>query len=253
MSTNIVELSIPNPDRQLFDSAQASLEQARAATITTQEELSLAGEDLMTIKGLQKKLEEKRTSITKPLNDALKSVNDLFRPAKAWLEEAEAIRKGQMTVYREAEAEKIRKAQAELEEIARKEREALAAKAAEAERKAREQADKLRAAANTEAERQAAERRIAQKEAEAAAKAEALRAEAAATVAPKIVVEPPRSFGQSVRESWTFEIVDASLIPREFLVIDEKKIGGIVRVMKHDHGIPGVKAIKGEVISSKAW
>lgn len=250
---NIVELSIPNPDRQLFDSAQASLAQARSATIANPEELALAGEDLMTIKGLQKKLEEKRTSITKPLNDALKSVNDLFRPAKTWLEEAEAIRKGQMTIYREVEAEKIRKAQAELEEIARREREALAAKAAEVERKAREQAERLRAAANTEAERLAAERRIAQKEAEAAAKAEALRAEAAAAVAPKIVVEPPKSFGQSVRENWTFEIVDAALVPREFLVIDEKKIGGVVRAMKGYTNIPGVKAIKGEVISSKSW
>lgn len=47
--------------------------------------------------------------------------------------------------------------------------------------------------------------------------------------------------GLTVREDWKFSIVDAALIPREYLVPDEKKIGRIVRAMKDQTNIPGVR------------
>lgn len=53
--------------------------------------------------------------------------------------------------------------------------------------------------------------------------------------------EPPKVDGVSYYERWTYEIEDESQIPREFLMVDEKKIRGYVQSMKGDGSIPGVK------------
>ena len=50
-----------------------------------------------------------------------------------------------------------------------------------------------------------------------------------------------RQAGQRFRENWKFAIEDAALIPREFLTVDEKLIGAIVRTKKDATKIPGVK------------
>lgn len=44
---------------------------------------------------------------------------------------------------------------------------------------------------------------------------------------------------------WGFIITDESLIPREYLLVDEVKIRKVVKAMKHQTNIPGVKAIEG--------
>jgi len=48
--------------------------------------------------------------------------------------------------------------------------------------------------------------------------------------------------GITPRTIWKFEITDEKLIPREYLLVDEKRIGQIVRAMKQDTVIPGVRA-----------
>jgi len=48
--------------------------------------------------------------------------------------------------------------------------------------------------------------------------------------------------GASTRTVWKFKIVDAAKIPREYLAVDEVKIGGVVRAMKGATNIPGVQA-----------
>jgi len=48
--------------------------------------------------------------------------------------------------------------------------------------------------------------------------------------------------GASTRTVWKFKIVDAAKIPREYLAVDEVKIGGVVRAMKGATAIPGVQA-----------
>lgn len=44
----------------------------------------------------------------------------------------------------------------------------------------------------------------------------------------------------STRESWKFEVSNVSLLPREYLTPDLKKIGAVVRTLKGDSDIPGV-------------
>ena len=48
--------------------------------------------------------------------------------------------------------------------------------------------------------------------------------------------------GVHYQDNWTFKIEDETKIPREYLMVDEKKIRGVVKTMKNKTNIPGVRA-----------
>lgn len=73
----------------------------RDLPVTTDEEQEFAAEGLRIVKQWHAELEEKRTAITKPMNQALRGVNDLFRPMKTALEEAEQVVKRRIAGYLE--------------------------------------------------------------------------------------------------------------------------------------------------------
>lgn len=63
------------------------------------------------------------------------------------------------------------------------------------------------------------------------------------STAPVVVVQKdvPKVSGLSYREDWKFEVTDHKLIPREYLMIDDSKIGKIVRALKQTTNIPGIR------------
>lgn len=85
------------------------------------------------------------------------------------------------------------------------------------------------------------------KRAEMEAEAEKLRKEGkeelaeAVEFAPVLVDAPVKAEGISYRETWKFEIVNPADIPREYTMPDEKKIGALVRSLKQDCTIPGIR------------
>jgi len=48
--------------------------------------------------------------------------------------------------------------------------------------------------------------------------------------------------GLGIRRDWDFEVVDFSKIPRQYLIVDNVAIRKIVKAMKADTDIPGIKA-----------
>ena len=56
-----------------------------------------------------------------------------------------------------------------------------------------------------------------------------------------VKVETPKAEGTSYRITYDFDVVDASLIPREFLLINEVAIRKVVTAMKEQTNIPGIK------------
>jgi hypothetical protein len=63
-------------------------------------------------------------------------------------------------------------------------------------------------------------------------------------VDPIVVVKdtpPAKETGVSFRDDWKFEITDASKIPCAYHLIDEVKIGKVVRAMKQATSIPGIR------------
>lgn len=109
-----------------------------------------------------------------------------------------------------------------------------------------------------ERERQAERQRLedeARKLAETRQLAEALRAEAGGNqaqadaimeapvmVAPVFVTKDvPKIEGVSFREYWKVKIINADLIPREYMIPDEKKLGAMARALKGTMNIPGIE------------
>jgi len=197
--------------QQLAESAQSAVILAKGFKIVERSGFTIAAERLRSIKAVQKQLEEKRTSVTGPLNEALRSINGWFKSPMQYLADAELIYKREMATF-----------SAEEERIARVE----AAKAAE---KARLEQEELQRRAAKAAEAGKAE------------KAAELEARAADVVPEKPAFVPAKAKGIGISERWTFHVVDPAKVPREFLVVDEAKIGQLVRAMKG-----GAQALLGE-------
>jgi len=75
---------------------------------------------------------------------------------------------------------------------------------------------------------------------------------AAPVVAPVITLPKatPTVAGVSMREAWRYRITDPALVPRSYLVIDDAKLGAVVRALKEMTDIPGVVAYSEKVASA---
>jgi hypothetical protein len=167
---------------------------------------------LLTIKDIRKKIEATFKPIKQKFDAAKKEVLDQEKAADRPLIEAENWIKPLISGYL-IEQEKIRQAEERrLQEQARKEEE---------ERRLLEAIE--------------AEKNGQQDEAQAIIDAPV---QAPPVVVPKAV---PKVEGISMRENWKFRITSEKAIPREFLKVDEVKIGAYVRAMKSAGNIPGVE------------
>jgi hypothetical protein len=155
-----------------------------------------------------------------------------------WLKQLEgpdAVVRGKIVAYKQEEERQLRAA----EEIARVE--------------AQRRADEANRLAREKAEREAEERQLEQAAAaEAAGDKETAQAileqsveaapvqEVAAVVIPTMVLPKVAGEGGMI-ERWHFEVADEALVPREFLMVDEKKIGRYVATMKGGAKVAGVR------------
>lgn len=65
------------------------------------------------------------------------------------------------------------------------------------------------------------------------------------------IPDKPVANGTTLRETWEFEIEDESLIPRQFLMPDMKKIRGHVTNMKRDGKIPGIRIFSVKSVAAR--
>jgi hypothetical protein len=175
-------------------SAVFVLNELKDLPVRTNEEITMASELLVDVKGRYKRLEERLHEITKPLNAALKSARDLFRPAMNAYEEAEQVLKQKIGAAHAAIAESNRRAMLE------------------------------------------AQARLAQGDAHAAA------------LAATAIVERPRVEGVRVQEVLTYRVVDVTLVPRDFLVVDDKKVRAHIAKFGEGAVIPGIVVEKAQQV-----
>ncbi len=70
-------------------------------------------------------------------------------------------------------------------------------------------------------------------------------------VPPVILPKTTTPDGISYREVWKFEIVDRNSVPREYLEVDEKKVGGVVRALKGETRIDGIRVYSEQVVAGR--
>jgi hypothetical protein len=258
----------------LAGQAQAALTSAQDLIIDSPAMFELAGEELRQIKALQKTVEEKRVAITGPLNAALKAVNDLFRPPKEYLEQAEQACKRPMVAFTQEQERIAAEARRKAEEAAAAERRRLAAEQAEQERIAREaaaaaeRAQKEAAAAAAAGDAEAAARAQAEARQQAEA-AQAAAAEAQATAQTAEVISMPiaatavsKVSGVSGRVNYAAQVDDFMALvravaegkaPAECLCANEKFLGAQARAFKKAGPLfPGVTAVAERSLSARA-
>lgn len=196
-------------------------DQAKQIVIASNEDYVRAGELLLVIKEIRKKIENTFKPIKQKMDAAKKEVLDQERAADAPLIEAEGIIKPRIAAWN-AEQERIRRAEE----------------------------DRLR----EEARKQEEERRL---QDAILAEQSGNKEEAAAIMdtpvqAPVVVVPKaiPKVAGIAMTKQWKFRITDANKIPRQYLVPDETKIGAVVRALKDQTSIPGVEIFSVDSVSA---
>lgn len=71
--------------------------------------------------------------------------------------------------------------------------------------------------------------------------------------APVVVVPKATApAGISYRQAWKFRVVDAAKVPREYLMLDESRIGSVVRAMKGETRIEGVEVYSENIVAGRA-
>lgn len=215
---------ITRPDvKELVAEAETILTEARRFEIKTNVSYTLAAEELQRIKGSLKKLDVVRKSITQPMDAAKEAVMDLFRAPADQLKEAETQIKSAMGAYQTELNKKAEEARREAEAAATAERERLALAAAKAAEEGRH--DDAVAITETVAD---------------------------VVALPVAVRSAPTVKGISFSKVWKFEIIDESLIPRMYLLVDETSIRKVVGALKGKTNIPGVRVFEEDQISSRA-
>ena len=190
----------------------SNISAAGSVTVTSEREMEDAAAQLREIKGMQKDADAAQKAVTQPLEAQKKSAIAWFRDRiVSKLDAAENTLKRAILAY-QAEQDRIRReAQRAADEAARKERERIERQAAAAAKKGQDE------------------------------KAEQLAERAQTIVAPVVQTEAPKVSGMSTRDVWKWEITDPAAIPREYLAVDEVKIGKVVRALKGDTTIAGVR------------
>jgi len=224
--SELQELKVPSQTELAvvnITEAARSIEVIDKASADRASELIVAGKKLIKqvkeyFEPMKKAADESKRRILETERQELSKiepiVSELSAKVSRWLADEERRRREAEEAKRRAEMERLR-----LE--------------AELEAKAREAAQ-----IKNEAERRFVEDQII---------TEAAQREAELQPVPDIPA-PAKADGVNLRDNWTFEIVDESLIPREYLIPDEVKIRKVVVALKDKTNIPGVKAINRPII-----
>ena len=229
-----------------FELSKQSIDLAiRAAGLRVVDEAShaLATELRLAGTGMVKKIKDFFAPLKQAAHASWKGTCDAETAELAKITPTLTVLDRDIAGYR-AELARIRR---EAEEKARRQEEERRRLEEEAFRRAQEKERQAREATERAArEQNAAARRKAQEEA-ARAQAEADKIIAKAAAEEKkfepVAVVPERiaNDGLAMRDNWTFEIVDEALVPRDYMLVDEVKIGRVVRATSGKIEIQGVR------------
>ena len=217
--------------------AMQMVEIARDFTVTSDDEAIVAAEQLSAIVKFVKAQEARRLELTRPYDATKADITKAFNEPTSKASEAEKLLRAALLTYQQEQqriaAERQRQEQ---ERIERERREAEAEAEKQRQRAAELKTDTARERAQEKAE-------------EAEAKAEEL------AVTSAVVEAPKKLAGFSVRDNWTFDVAPNGLEDLvaaiaggrkdllQYLALDLAQIGRVVKAMKANTQIPGIKAV----------
>lgn len=205
-------------------------DQAKQIQIVDDDSLHRGNEFIHVCRQLRKKIAETMDPIIKRAHAAWKEALGQKQKLENPLKQAEEIIGPQIASYKRKKEEKARvleeKRQKKIEEEKRKKEEALE-KAVELEKAGdQEQAEKeLEKAEESEEE----ETKLAEE--------------------PRVEAKIPETKGTSITQRWKFRVKNLKLVPREYLKLDEVKVGFVTRTYKGEVKIPGIEMYPEDSVS----
>jgi hypothetical protein len=215
-STDVLVVRMDNKVQAWTSRVNEALDVANKIVIQNDEDLAKAGEVRKNIKSLNKEIETETKTILSPLTELLNLLKGKIKPITATGEEAEKI-------FNRKASEYMTQKQAAIDKLRREDE---AKRTAEAERLAADHRKKLADAIVNGTE----------------APPEPVQQEAPPPIVlPKATEKVVSQSGATIggREQWKFEIIDAKLIPANYMIPNEKLIGANVRAGVRE--IPGVR------------
>ena len=196
--------------------------------ILNQQVYDAAAVILSSVKAKYKELDEKRKGITKPMDAAKKAVMDVYKPKLDLLSDTEKSIKKMMLDYTDEQGKKAIDEQKRLQELADKE---------------------------TERQKKLLDARIEKAEAsgktdkveELQAKKEDITPVFVPVISPQIT--QPKSV--SYKMKWSARVIDETLVPREYLIVNQQALDKIAVATKGSLKIAGVEFISEKTLASK--
>lgn len=220
-----VDGGLPEEEIELLkkerEEGEEGLAEIRGFEIESAEDFAFVEEEIGLVKTQWSRLEERRTKATskferamKEIKSGLAEIDSWFRPVQSTLKEIEKLWKTKLVKYKARQEE---------------ERQRLL----EAARKKAEEQEHPQAFEASEEEKQKTAGAIRD---DLVAAAEAI----------------PESESVTFIDRWVFQVVDASLLPREFLCPDFTKIRDTAKTLKDKANIPGVRIWNEPIVRGKA-
>ena len=209
--------------KQIEARTGGAVAQAESLTVATDQHLEEGAGFLKGLKAIRKEIASTFDPIARKLHEAHKEVVAQKKRHSEPVEQAERIVKKKIGGYLADKERRRREEEAEIQEVARKQQE---------ERRQEEALALEKAGKN--------------KEAEALVEAP--------VVAPAIVIPQTTTKVEGIsklRKIWRFRVMDASLVPNDYKVVDEVKLGQVVRATKGTLEIPGVEIYSEDTVSAR--
>jgi hypothetical protein len=218
--------SIPEDAQKLVSQVEHDLMVTQSFTIASKDNYVQAGEILKMVKGHYQQIEAKRKEMTVPLDETKKRIMDFFRQPLERLSNAERVIKAEIVRFTQ-----------EQERLRRIEEERLQALAREEQRRRDEILEKQIAQAQEQGDNKTAE---------------ALLESATQAAVPVVQAERPKVEGIKIGAHWKYRIIDEGLIPREYLIPNEKLLASIAVSSKGTVKVAGVEFYPETIVAARA-
>lgn len=214
--------AIALPDTKSVDTkALAAIEAAKGIMISNRPTYEHAGSFLVGLKAIEKEINDTFDPVIKSAYEAHKAAIAARDKHRSPIIEAEKIVKLKMGEFQKVEEKRLREEEERLREMARQE----------------EEAERNRMA----------DRLIEEGRPEEALALLGQQVETPPIIMPEMTA--PKIKGVMTRTVWKFRIKDEKLIPRDYLVVDEVKIGKMIRATEGKIEIPGIEVYQEKEIA----
>lgn len=196
--------------------------------ILNQEVYEAAAKILSDVKAKYKELDEKRKSITKPMDAAKDAVMDVYKPKLDLLKTTENSIKKMMVDYDTEQERKAAQQQRELQELANKE------------------AERQKKLLDAKIERAEASGKTGKVE-ELQTKKEEIIPAFVPVIAPTI--STPKTV--SYKMKWTAKVIDEKIVPREYMTVNQSALDKVAQATKGSIKIAGVEFVSEKILASR--